>query len=181
MKAHVCDSNHSWALDNSFRKIVHNPASIFKNLVKPDFTVIDIGCGPGTFTIDLAEFAGENGKVIAVDLQDKMLDKVKQKAEMHGVLNRINVHKCSLDSLNLTEQADFILAFWMAHEVPDKDRFFTEIKELLKPDGVFLFSEPKFHISKKAYEESVKLAERNGLVVIEQRKILFSRSVLMGK
>ena len=181
MKTHVCPSNHSWVLDNSFRRFIHNPDSIFKDLIKPGFTVIDIGCGPGTFTTNLAEYAGTNGKVIAVDLQEEMLLRVKQKAEKIGLQDRIIYHKCSQTSLNLKEQADFILAFYMVHEVPDQDNFYSEIFNLLKPDGTFLIVEPKFHHSKKAFMSSIELAENKGLEIIETRKITFSRSVLMGK
>jgi ubiquinone/menaquinone biosynthesis C-methylase UbiE len=183
MNTHVCDSSHAWALDNSFRKKVHNPGIIFKGLTMPGHTVIDLGCGPGTFSIDLAGLVAESGKVIAVDLQDKMLRKLKEKAERYGFTERITLHKCSGESLGLAGQckADFILAFYMVHEVSDRKNFFLEIKELLKPDGTFLFVEPKFHVSQKAFEEAVRLAESCGLRVKESRKIFFSRSVLMCK
>jgi ubiquinone/menaquinone biosynthesis C-methylase UbiE len=180
-KTYVCPPGHSWALDNSFRRLIHNPDSIFKDLIKPGFSIIDLGCGPGTFTIDLAEYAGPEGSVLAVDLQKEMLDTLKNKAANYGMADRIICHQCSKNSLNLIEQADFILAFYMVHEVPDQKRFYTEVTENLKPDGTFLIVEPKFHLSKKGFLESLKTAENCGLEIIEKRKIRFSRSCLMGK
>lgn len=181
METHVCSSNHSWALDNLFRRIVHNPDSILKDLVKPGFTVIDIGCGPGTFTISLAKYTGPEGKVIAVDLQEEMLLKVKQKAAKYSMEDCIKIHKSSETSLALKEKADFILAFYMVHEVPDQKKLFTEINDILKPDGTLLVAEPNFHVSENDFSNSIKIAESFGLRVIEQRKIAFSRSCLMGK
>ena len=97
----------------------------------------------GYFTIPLARITGPGGKVIAVDLQERMLDALVRRAEKAGVADRIIPHRCQKESLGVEGPADFALAFWMAHEVPDKPRFFREIFAFLKQGGRLLLVEPK--------------------------------------
>ena len=181
MATHVCDSSHSWFLDNPFRRIIHNPKKMFGGLINPGDTVIDIGCGPGTFTNELAKLVGEEGRVIAVDMQQEMLDQALLKAERNGLDTRITFHCCTQDGLGLSKKADFILAFWMAHEVPDKDRFFSEISGLLKEKGVFFLTEPRFHVTRQDFEDTVGLAGDAGLRVSGVRSVFFGRTVVMKR
>jgi ubiquinone/menaquinone biosynthesis C-methylase UbiE len=180
-KDSVCSSEHADMLDNGFRRMIHNPLKILDGLIKENDTVLDIGSGPGTFTIDIAKKLNGNGKVIAVDLQDEMLDKLKVKARLHGVSDKIEYHKCTETNLGISYPADFILAFYMVHEVPDKSRFFNEVYSNLKTGGIMLFVEPKFHVSKKGFREEINIAESSGFTVYENRKIFISRAVLLKK
>ena len=86
--------------------------------------LLDLGCGPGTFTVELAVLAGRDGRVIAVDLQQEMLDAVAGKIKKLDDTADIECRLCPAESLGLEdfrEQADFALAFWMAHETPDTE------------------------------------------------------------
>lgn len=181
MDTHVCHSSHSWILDNFFRRIIHNPKKMFNGLINSGDRIIDIGCGPGTFTIDMAKLVGEEGSVVAVDMQQEMLDRAKNKAEKREVAANITFHCCESDSLGINEKADFILAFWMVHEVPDKERFFMEVKELLKDDGSFFLTEPLFHVTKANFEETVRCAGDCGLRVSGYRSVFLGRSVVMKR
>ncbi|NJD77805.1 MAG: class I SAM-dependent methyltransferase [Candidatus Methanoperedens sp.] len=51
----------------------------------------------------------------------------------------------------------------MVHEVSDQTGFFREIKSILKPDGKVFVIEPKFHVSKNDFEETLKVAQEAGL------------------
>jgi ubiquinone/menaquinone biosynthesis C-methylase UbiE len=132
----------------------------------------------GYFSIPLARMVGEKGKVIAADIQPEMLVALCKRAERAGVGQQIITHVCKADSLGLALRFDFILAFWMVHEVPNKLVFFKEIKSLLKPSGKFLFAEPVLHVNQAMYEKTVKTAESVGLVLKEKPKISLSRSAL---
>ena len=66
---------------------------------------------------------------------------------------RVVLHKCQENSIGLAEKMDFILAFWMVHEVPDHVRLFEELKSILKPGGKLYIIEPKFHVNRKAFEK----------------------------
>ena len=58
-------------MDNPIRRIIHSPDKILGGYIEPGQTVLDLGCGSGTFTIAMARMVGEAGRVIAVDLQDE--------------------------------------------------------------------------------------------------------------
>jgi ubiquinone/menaquinone biosynthesis C-methylase UbiE len=80
---------------------------------------------------------GHDGRVIAVDLQQKMLDVLQKRAKKAGVAERITTHRCEKDSIGLAEPIDFVLAFYSAHEVPDLRRLLAEIHGCLRPDGSY--------------------------------------------
>lgn len=67
----------------------------------------------------------------------------------------------------------------MVHEVPNQESLFKEIKSILKPDGKALIVEPKFHVSKKEFEETEELLEKLGFEVIERPKIFISRAIVL--
>jgi len=176
--AHVCPWWCCFTFDNFLRKLFHNPEKILRPYVAEGNTVLDIGPGMGYFSIPLARMVGEKGKVIAADVQPEMLKALWKRAKKTGVEQQIVTHLCKTDSLGLNTQVDFILAFWMVHEVPTRLAFFKEIKSLLKPSGRFLLSEPILHVNQVMYEKTVETAESVGLVLKEKPKISLSRSAL---
>ena len=80
-KTRVCPVEVAGGLDNSFRKLVQNPQKILKPFINPNSNVLDLGCGPGFFSVEIAKMLKGSAKVIAADLQQGMLDKVKKKIE----------------------------------------------------------------------------------------------------
>lgn len=129
--------------------------------------VVDMGCGPGFFSIDMAKMVGSAGQVIAVDLQADMLDRVRQKALRYAVADRMIYHQCRSDGIGLQCAANFILAFYMVHETPNPRLFFEEIKSMLKTGGKLLVVEPKMHVSRASFEEMVEDAVRAGLRALD--------------
>ena len=91
----VCPASHAGWLSTPLRRLVQNPERILRGLVSEGDTVIDLGCGPGFFTLPLARMAGETGSVIAVDLQPEMLEQLRQRAERAGLAARIRLHACT--------------------------------------------------------------------------------------
>ena len=134
-KNRVCPVERSGSLDNMFRKWFQNPRKILAPHVREGMTVMDIGCGPGFFTVEMAFMIGESGHVIACDLQEGMLDKLRNKIRGGELESRIVTHLCQTGRLGVTEEVDFALAFYMVHEVPDKEGFFAEVYSVLKPGG----------------------------------------------
>ena len=140
---------------------------------------MDIGCGMGYFTLGLAELVGDTGKVITVDLQQEMLDIMLKRAAKKGVAQRIVPHRAKPDSINNSTPVDFILAFWMVHEVPDPAIFFNEVTAILKPAGKIVYTEPAFHVSDKQYHKILSAAQESGLKKSQDLKIAFSRATLL--
>ena len=179
-KGHVCPWWLCFTFDNPLRKLIHDPVKILSPYVHKGETVIDIGPGMGYFTIPLARLVGVSGQVIAVDIQQRMLYALAARAQKCGVSATIKTHLATPTSLDLHDKADFILAFWMVHEVPDQQRFFSEMSALMKPKSLFLLVEPLMHVSGKNFVRSIELATQSGFVIQEYPKISMSRSVLFN-
>lgn len=170
-----------WTFDNPLRRLIHNPRRMLEDLISEGDTALDIGCGEGYFTIEMARLAGEAGRVIAVDLQEHMLMVLKRRAERAGVAERIKRILGSPDKLETEAPADFALAFWMLHEVPDKHRMLADIYAAMKPDGRLLIVEPVWHVSRESFDDSVMMAETAGFVRVEDRKVSLSMAELFVK
>lgn len=113
-------------------------------------TVLEPGCGMGFFTLDIARLVGPRGRVIALDLQPKMLEGLRARVIKAGLFDRVETRltqKHELGIRDLFEHIDIALAFYMIHELPDADSFFREIQQALKPGGKLLIAEPLFHVN----------------------------------
>jgi len=178
-KDRICPVRLHRTLDNGLRKIIHSPKKILKPFIKEGHTAIDIGCGPGFFTIPMAELTGKTGKTIAADLQQGMLDIVKSKIENTELEDRIILHKTDEANLNLFVKADFILLFYMVHEVPGKVNFFAQIKDTLKDTGRVLLIEPPVHVTRRDFRNTKAQAEQAGLKVEDGPKLFLDRTAVL--
>jgi ubiquinone/menaquinone biosynthesis C-methylase UbiE len=169
------------SFDNPLRRWIHDPERILNPHVAEGMTAVDIGCGMGYFTLGLAKLVGPGGKVVAVDLQEKMLGALRGRAEKAGLAERIVLHRSRPDDLAVEGPADFALAFWMAHEVRDKPRFFAQIFDFLRPAGRLLLVEPKFHVTRKSFERTVEICKGAGFRLLGEPEIALSRAVRMER
>ncbi|WP_394693979.1 class I SAM-dependent methyltransferase [Hyphobacterium sp.] len=109
--------------------------------LKPGMTVLDIGCGPGHASFDLAQLVGPGGKVIAVDQSALFIDAVNEGAKIRGLTN-IETLKSDLGKLALPDNSvDMIWSRWVLSFLADPQDLFDRLKSALKPDGVFVAHE----------------------------------------
>ena len=177
-KQRICPVEYAGGLDHSLRSLLQNPQKILKPYIHKGMSVLDLGCGPGFFSVEMAKMLEDSGKVIAADLQKGMLDKVISKIKGTELEQRIIIHKCGEQEIGLNEKVDFILAFYMVHEVPDKERLFEEFKSILNPNGKIYIIEPKFHVSKKQFEDMINKITGHGFEILARPKVFFSRTAL---
>ena len=170
-----------FTFDNPTRKWIHNPRRILKEWIQPGDVVLDVGCGMGYFSLPMAELVGSQGRVIAADLQEQMLSGLQRRAQHSSYGERIQPQLCRPDRIGLSEPLDFVLAFWMVHEVRDQQAFLKEIHAALKTDGKFLIVEPRIHVSGKAFKQTVELAEKLGFKVLARPGVMISRAVVLEK
>lgn len=175
----VCKWWYAYTFDNKIRTLFHKPERIVGPYLQEGMTAVDIGCGMGYFSIAMARLIGDSGRVVSVDLQQKMLDVLHKRAVKAGVANRIALHRCEKDKIGMNCEADFVLAFWMVHEVPDAAKFLSEIHSILKPGGKFLIAEPKLHVTRSSYDETLRFAVQAGFEITASPKVAFSRASLL--
>jgi len=178
-RKHICPWWLCFTFDNLLRRLFQDPERILRPYVAEGITVLDIGPGMGYFSIPLARMVGPRGRVIAADIQPEMLRALQKRAKRAGVDQRIALHLCKADSLGLDARVDFVLAFWMLHEIPNPLSFFKEMRSVLKASGRLLVSEPIIHVTEKRYTQCIEMAISNGFKVIANPKIFLSRSVLL--
>ena len=129
----------------------------------------------------MAQMVGRSGRVIASDLQEGMLQKLRKKIQGTELEERITLHKSERNKVGVTVNVDIVLAFYMVHEVSNPKRFFEEINSILKPNGKFLIVEPPIHVSKMAFQETIRKARDAGFKPIEGPKVLLSKTVMLKK
>ena len=178
MGAQICPWWLAYTFDNRLRYFFYNPEKMLGSYVSKGMTVLDAGCGMGFFSIGLAKLVGDKGCAISADVQAKMLEAMQKRSIKNGLSSIIRLHKSEPNSLGVETPVDFILAFWMVHEVPTTKLFFQQIRECLKSNGRILIAEPKFHVSSKRFQKITVLAQQSGLNFCETPSIKFSRSVV---
>ena len=177
----VCPVERAGGLDNRIRRLLQNPQKILRPYIEEGMTVLDVGCGPGFFSIDMARMVGKSGRVIASDLQEGMLQKLRDKIQGTELDERITLHKCEENKIGVSKHVDFVLLFYMVHEVPNKEEFFYEIRTILRSNGQVLIAEPPFHVSKSVFEKTVRKARDVGFTDVEGPNMLFSKTVILKK
>ena len=177
----ICSHRHVRSFDNFLRPYIHNCHKLFADYVRPGMRVLDLGCGAGFATLALADMVGGRGEVVAVDLQQEMLDILKQRLAGTDLENRVRLQCCSADDLDVPGRFDFINAFYMVHEVGDKRAFFREAHGALAHQAHLFIAEPLFHVSAKEFELMLETAVSCGLAVTCRPRVMFSRAVVFQR
>ncbi len=178
MAGRVCPWWMAYTFDNPLRHFIHKPEKLLGPYVQKGMTVMDIGCGMGFFSLGMARLVGDSGRVLSVDIQQKMLDVLKKRARKAGVLNRIQLVKCEPGTISVEARVDFILCFWMVHEVPDSAAFFQQLRQHINQNGRVLIAEPNNHVSDADFEKTVHLVQESGFILADRPKISMSKAAL---
>jgi ubiquinone/menaquinone biosynthesis C-methylase UbiE len=182
MAPHVCPWWIGYLLVSPLRRWLQDPDTILRPFITEGMTVLEIGPGMGFFTIPAARLVGATGKVIAVDIQEKMLSALGKRVSKAGVHDRVVTRLCEPSSLKVSEPIDLCLAFNVVHEVPDAAELFLQVSSVLKPTGRLLIAEPRgWHVSEKEFQDTLAAAAAAGLKVVEEPEIRRSRAVLLAK
>jgi SAM-dependent methyltransferase len=183
MSHRVCPWWWGYTLINPLRRLRYDPRRLLMPYVRGGMTVVEPGPGMGYFTLELARLVGPTGRVIAVDVQPRMLARLARRAAKADLLGRLDVRLAKPDSLGIGDVtgADFCLAFAVVHEVPDAGFFFAEVGHALKPCARVLFAEPKGHVKSSVFEGELQAAERAGFALLDRPPIKTARTALLTK
>lgn len=180
--ARVCPWWIGYLLASPLRRLVQDPAEILGPLVREGMTVLEPGPGMGFFTLEAARRVGARGRVVAVDLQPRMLAALRRRAVRAGLAARIELRQARPDSLGIADlagAADVVLAFAMVHEVPDPRRLFAEVRAALAPGGRVLLAEPAGHVGEAAFREILAAAAGAGLRAAAGPRVWRSRTAVL--
>ncbi len=168
MAHRVCPWWIGYFLASPLRKLRQDPHALLSPLVGEGMVVLEPGPGMGFFTLELARLVGPAGRVIAVDVQPRMLASLRRRAARRALADRIETRLAGEGGLGVADLAgrvDFALAFAVVHEVPDAAHFFAEVAASLKPGARLLLAEPFPRVSDAAFGDTLEVAARTGLRV----------------
>lgn len=181
--AHVFPAWAGKLLLTPWRRIIENPKTMLGPHVAEGMTVLEPGPGMGFFTLPLARMVGENGRIVALDVQQPMLDGLERRARKAGLWERIDARMVDGDdtaSWKLeADVVDFATAIHIVHETPDQNAFFRALASVLKPEHLLLVVEPGWHVTREAFMASVDTALAAGFTTENMRPDGKARSALL--
>ncbi len=129
-------------IDNPLRRKFQPPDLLaVRHGLQPGMTALEVGPGSGRYTVAAARRVGAGGKVIAIDIEPRMLEKTACRAEAEGAINietrLANVHALPFDS----GMFDAIYMITVIGEIPQPEKAAQEFQRVLKPGGTLAFSE----------------------------------------
>ena len=185
MAEHVCPWWLGHLLASPVRRwLSEDPKTLLAPYVREGMTVLEPGPGMGYFTLPVARMVGQAGRVVAVDVQPKMLEGLRRRARKAGLLDQIETRLAQTDSLGLDDwkkEADFVLAFAVVHEMPSVVSFFKETAAALKPGGLLLLAEPAGHVNMESFEKELQDARAAGLAEVSRPAIRRSHAAVLKK
>ena len=182
--AHRCHWLIGYLLLSPLRRLRQDPRTLLSPFVREGMTVLEPGPAMGYFTLELARLVGPGGRVVAVDVQERMLAALRRRAAKRGLAGRIEARLAGDGGMGVADLAgrvDFALLFAMVHEVADQAAFFAEVGAAVRPGGKVLVAEPKGHVGEAAFVASLELAARHGLAAVERPAIAASRAAILVK
>ncbi len=181
---HVCPWWVGYLIASPLRKLGENPKKILDPLVEPGMTAIDIGSAMGFFSLPLARMVGEHGRVVCLDVQERMLASLSRRARRAGLDHIIEPRLCTQEDLGLEYLgggADLALAIHVVHETAYPRRFLKQCVDALRPGGRLLVIEPSGHVSEEDFESTRRLGLDVGFAEVDSQILQKSRSMVLEK
>lgn len=144
--------------------------------IKPGQTVCDMGCGNGFYSLKMAKLVGDQGQILAVDIQKEMLEKLKARAKKAKITNIKPILGSLIDPKLPEGQVDLILCVDVYHEFSHPEHMLRKMRESLKPGGrlalvEFRMEDPKVPIKllhKMSKKQILKELPPNGFKLVEE-------------
>lgn len=181
----VCPWWIGWLLASPVRRLMQDPAArAVAPLVRAGMTVLEPGPGMGFFTLEIARRVGSSGRVVAVDVQPRMIAGLLRRARRAGLCERIDARVVPPGSMGLGDlegAVDVVFAFAVVHEMPAPGPFFSEAAVAMKTGARLLLAEPSGHVDAAEFAGQLAAAARSGLTVAGIPPLRGCRTALLSK
>jgi len=146
--------------DNPILPLVRNPYKLLKAAgLEQGHKVLEVGCGPGFFTIPAARIVGDEGHVYAVDIHPRAVERVKQKIEKEALSNITASCVNASDTGLPGESIDLAFLFGLRYIAGGLENVISELHRVLKPGGILSFEK-----TRGSESELIQEVERGGFV-----------------
>jgi len=165
-----CPASFSWLVNNPIRRRYTRPI-LDRVGIRPGERVLELGPGPGTFTVDAAQRVGPEGRLVVVDIQPEMIAQVERRVRAAGLAN-VETHVADAYHLPLDDASvDRAFLITVLPEIPDRARALAELRRVLrspepaegKPGGVLSITEEFLDPDYLFACETIRLVEAAGL------------------
>jgi len=130
--------------DNPILPLVRNPHKLLKAAgLEQGRKVLEVGCGPGFFTIPAAEIVGEKGHVYALDIHPRAVERVKKKIEKKALKNVTPLCANASDTGLPGGSVDLAFVFGLRHVAGGLGNMISELHRVLKPGGILSFEKTR--------------------------------------
>jgi len=130
--------------DNPLLPIFRNPHRLLKAAgLKPGQKILEVGCGPGFFTIPAAKIVGNQGLVYAVDIHPRAIERVQEKIDRQGIENVRPVLSNASDTGLPNGSVDLAFIFGLRYIAGGLEKVISEMHRILKPGGVLSFEKTR--------------------------------------
>ena len=162
-----CPASLARIVDNPFRRRYMRPVLGWTGIQSGE-QVLELGPGPGAFTIAAARQTGPDGRLIALDIQPQMIAQVQQRVLESGLSN-VETHVAGAYDLPIPDNSiDRAFLISVLPEIPDQTMALAELRRVLRPDGILSitaeFADPDYLFAR----ETLRLLEQNGFTLIEK-------------
>ncbi len=184
MSGRVCPWWMGYLLASPMRRWMQQPEPLLAPYIREGMRVLEPGPGMGFFTLPISRMVGPSVRIVAVDIQAKMLESLRKRALRAGMSERIETRLAQPGSLgigDLNGSVDFVLAFAVVHELPSMDTFFRETCAAMKPGATMLLAEPAAHVARATFQTELKAARDAGLEVRSRPEIRRSIAAVLEK
>ena len=184
MAHRVCPWWLGYLLASPLRRLMQDPRKVLAPFVREGMTVLEPGPGLGFFTLELARLVGPSGRVVAVDIQPRMLASLKRRAARAGLRERVDARLAQPQTMSIGDlvgSVDFTLAFALVHELPAAQPFFAEVAAASKPRAGLLFVEPSGHVKSPVFDGELNAAIEAGFEVVERPAIRRSHAAFLRR
>jgi ubiquinone/menaquinone biosynthesis C-methylase UbiE len=160
-RASPCPASFSWIVNNPIRRRYMKP--ILERVgIRPGERILELGPGPGAFSLDAARLLGGSGRLIAVDIQPEMIARLERRARAAGLAN-IESHIADAYHLPLPDSSvDRAFLVTVLPEIPDRARALAELRRVLKPGGVLSITEEFLYPDYLFASETIRIVESAG-------------------
>ncbi len=146
--------------------------------IRPGYTVLDFGCGPGGFSIAAAALVGKKGRVYALDIQPLAARSVKRKAQECGLTN-VETITSGLDTDLADKSVDVVLLYDIFHFFKEPDAVLAELHRVLADDGVLSASD--HHLKGERLVDGITASSLFTLSDKGKRTYTFSKAGVRGR
>lgn len=169
-------------IDNPLRRKIQPPSEMpIRHGIKPGMTVLEVGPGNGRYTLETARRVGGTGKVIAIDIEPKMIERVTSRAHAEGITN-LDAKVADVYDLPFADgMFDAIEMIAVISEIPEPERAMREFYRVIKPSGTLAFSEVLLDPDYPLAQTLIRMARKAKFQLRKEVGSFFSYTVVFEK